>query len=57
MFFSPVDDLSVIGDCDFFFKLPQGSASLTALMMHDLVYEYLSVLYREKYLYTHDGSD
>lgn len=56
-FFSPIDDLSVIGDCDFFFKLPQGSASLTALMMHDLVYEYLSILYREKYLYTHDGSD
>lgn len=52
--FSPFANLPSAKYCNFFFKIPKGSTSLTDMMFRDLVYQYMSVLYRENYISNKD---
>lgn len=45
--FSPTAQLPAAKYCDYFFELPQGGTALTDMLIHDLAYDYLSILYRE----------
>ena len=45
--FTPTLQIPAAKHCDFVFEIPRGSTFLTDMMLHDLTYQYLSVLYRE----------
>lgn len=48
---TPLEQFSGSQFCDYIFRVGKGSGSISELMIHDLIYQYFSVLYREKYIH------